>query len=105
MGGPVREESRAGGIPCGRNPVREQFRGEESRGEGSHAGGIPCGRNPVGRDPVGRDPVREESRVGGVPWEGSRVGGILLVSSQCTYAESSSWAKPGATTYWRVLNT
>ena len=67
------EESRAGAIPCGRNPVREQ----------SHAGGIPCGSNPVreqsragaipcGSKPVGSNPVWEESRAGGVPWEGFR---------------------------------
>ena len=44
--------------------------------EESRAGGIPCRRNPVGRDPVVRGPVREESRAGGVPWGGVLWGGI-----------------------------
>ena len=36
------EESRAGGIPCGRKPVWEEFRGRNP------VGGVPCGRNPDG---------------------------------------------------------
>ena len=52
----MREESRAGGIPCGRDPVGRDPVGRD-----------PVGRDSVGRDPVGRDPVREESRAGGIP--------------------------------------
>ena len=61
-------------------------------------GGIPCGRNSVGgilygwklmrRNPVWEESCLEESRVGGIlfggiPWEVSRVGGILRPPSYC----------------------
>ena len=47
MRNPVREESRVGGIPFGRNPMWEESWWEESHGR-NPVGGILHGRNPDG---------------------------------------------------------
>ena len=70
MRNPVREESRVGGIPFGRNPMWEESWWEESHGM-NPMGGIPWEES-RGRKPGGRNPM------GGIPWEEFCMGGIPM---------------------------